>query len=117
MDSCSAAILNGVKYLANISDDIFLLSPVIIEAIISLKRESLESKNTTLNANEVLIALSVGAVTNPTAQVALDHLKGLKGVQAHSTVILNNDDEQILRKLGIDLTCDPIYPSENLYYV
>lgn len=116
MDSCSAAILNGVKYLAKISDDIFLLSPVIIEAIKNLKRESLESKNTTLNANEVLIALSVGAVTNPTAQVALDHLKGLKGVQAHSTVILSNDDEQILRKLGIDLTCDPIYPSENLYY-
>ncbi len=117
MDSCSAAILNGVKYLANISDDIFLLSPVIIEAIKHLKRESLESKNTTLNANDVLIALSVGAVTNPTAQVALDHLKGLSGVQAHSTVILGNDDEQILRKLGIDLTCDPNYPSENLYYV
>ena len=77
----------------------------------------MECKNTTLNANEVLIALSVGAVTNPTAQLALDHLKYLNGVQAHSTVILTTDDEQILRKLGIDLTCDPIYPSENLYYI
>lgn len=117
MDSCSAAILNAVKTLANIGDEIYLLSPVIIETIQNLKKKSLHSKTVALNANEVLIALSIGAVTNPTAQIAVDKLLELKGVQAHSTVMLNQDDEQTLRKLGLDVTCDPVFPSENLYYV
>ncbi|WP_312654518.1 DUF1846 domain-containing protein [Proteiniclasticum sp.] len=117
MDSCSAAILNAIKYLAHIGDEIFLLSPVIIDTIRTLKKDKLHSKITTLNANEVLIALTIGAVTNPTAQLAVDKLVELEDVQAHSTVMLNKDDEQILKKLGIDVTCDPVYPSENLYYV
>jgi uncharacterized protein (UPF0371 family) len=106
-----------VKILANIADEILLLSPVIIETIQELKTKGLHSKIATLNANEVLIALSIGAVTNPTAQLALDKLQELKGAQAHSTVMLNDADDQILRKLGMDITCDPYYPSENLYYV
>ncbi len=117
MDACSAALLNSVKTLANIADEILLLSPVIIETIQELKTKGFHSKISTLNANEVLIALSIGAVTNPTAQLALDKLQELKGAQAHSTVMLNDVDDQILRKLGIDITCDPFYPSENLYYV
>jgi uncharacterized protein (UPF0371 family) len=117
MDSCSAAILNSIKKLANIGDEIYLLSPVIIETIQNLKKRDLHSRITALNANEILIALSIGAVTNPTAQLAVEKLSELKGVQAHSTVMLNKDDEQILRKLGIDVTSDPVYPSENLYYV
>lgn len=117
MDSCSAAILNSIKALANISDEIFLLSPVILETIQNLKTKNLHSKITALDAREVLIALSMGAITNPTAQLAFDKLSMLEGVQAHSTVMLNKDDEQILRKLGIDVTYDPIYPSENLYYL
>lgn len=67
--------------------------------------------------NEILIALAISAVTNPTAQLAYNKLSELNGVQAHSIVMLNRDDEQVLRKLGIDVTCDPIYPSENLYYL
>lgn len=117
MDSCSAAILNAIKYLANIGDEIYLLSPVIIETMKSLKKDKLHSKITRLNANEVLIALTIGAVTNPTAQLAVDKLTELKDVQAHSTVMLNKDDEQILKKLGMDVTCDPVYPSDNLYYM
>lgn len=117
MDSCSAAILNAIKYLANIGDEIFLLSPVIIDTIRTLKKDKLHSKITTLNASEVLIALTIGAVTNPTAQLAVEKLEELLDVQAHSTVMLNKDDEQILKRLGIDVTCDPVYPSENLYYI
>ncbi|HBT19574.1 MAG TPA: hypothetical protein DEA52_05910, partial [Clostridiaceae bacterium] len=83
----------------------------------SLKKDKLHSRITTLNANEVLIALTIGAVTNPTAQLAVENLAALEGIQAHSTVMLNKDDEQILKKLGMDVTCDPVYPSENLYYV
>jgi len=117
MDCCSAAILNAIKYLAGISDEIYLLSPLILNTIRDLKEKDLKSKITYLNANEILIALSICAVTNPTAQLAYEKLSLLKGVQAHCTVMLNRNDEQILKKLGIDVTCDPVYPSENLYYI
>lgn len=117
MDCCSAAILNAVKYLAGISDEIYLLSPLILNTIRDLKERDLHSKITYLNANEILIALSICAVTNPTAQLAYEKLSLLTGVQAHCTVMLNRNDEQIIKKLGIDVTCDPVYPSENLYYV
>ena len=117
MDSSSAALLNAIKYLANIADEILLLSPAILETIQRLKIEGLQSRLPALNANEILIALAISAVTNPAAQIAYDKLAELTGVQAHSTVMLNKDDEQTLRKLGIDITCDPVYPSENLYYL
>ncbi|MEG0307042.1 MAG: DUF1846 domain-containing protein [Clostridium sp.] len=116
MDASAAAILNAVKYLANISDEIHLISPVILEPIINLKSKTLSSNNTALNSEEILIALSICAATNPTAQVALDKLAKLKGCQVHSTTILSLSEEQIFRKLGIDVTCDPEYPSENLFY-
>ncbi|MGX7418366.1 DUF1846 domain-containing protein [Carnobacterium gallinarum] len=117
MDSSSAAILNSLKILANISDDLFLLSPVVLETIQNMKTNELHSKLTSLNANEVLIALAISAVTNPMAQLAYEKLAELDGVQAHSTVMLSKNDEQILRQLGLDITCDPVYSSENLYYI
>lgn len=117
MDASAAAILNSVKYLGNISDDILLLSPVILETIKKMKVEQLHNKMTALNANEVLIALSISAVTNPTAQLAYEQLSKLTGVQAHSTVMLNKDDEQIIKKLGMDVTSDAVFSSENLFYV
>jgi len=116
MSATSAMILNAVKYLANISDNIHLISPVILEPIINLKSKTLGNKITTLGSEEILIALSICAATNPTAQVAMDKLGMLKGSQAHSTTILNRSEEQVLRKLGVDVTCDPEYPTESLYY-
>jgi uncharacterized protein (UPF0371 family) len=117
MDCCSAALLNAIKYLAGISDDIYLLSPLILNTIRDLKQKDLHSKITCLNSNEILIALSICAVTNPTAQLAYEKLSCLTGVQAHCTVMLNRNDDQVLKKLGIDVTCDAVYPSENLYYI
>lgn len=117
MDSCSSAILNSIKTLANISDEILLLSPVILETIQTMKQKELHSKITALKANEILIALAISAVTNPTAQLAYDKLSELNGVQAHSTVMLSKNDEQTLRELGLDITSDAVYPSENLYYI
>lgn len=116
MNATAAVVLNAVKYFANISDEIHLISPVILEPIINLKSKTLGSKNTALDCEEILIALSICAATNPTAQVALEKLVMLKGCQAHSTTILSRSDEQTFRKLGIDITCDPEYPSESLYY-
>lgn len=117
MDCCSAAILNAIKYMAGIADEIYLLSPLILNTIQDLKNKKLKNKIASLNADEILIALSISAVTNPTAQLAYDKLSELKGVQAHATVMLNRRSEQLLRNLEIDVTSDPYYPSENLYYI
>jgi len=116
MDASAAAILNGLKKLANIADEIDLLSPMILQTIQRLKTDDLNSRVPTLSANEVLIALAISAVTNPTSELAYKQLPNLKDTQAHSTVILNRENEQTFKKLGIDITNDPVYPTENLYY-
>lgn len=116
MDAASAAILNAVKYFAGINDEILLISPVVLEPILNLKDKTLQSKNIALNCEEILMALSICAATNPMAQVAVQKLTMLKGTQAHCTNILGKTNEQTLRKLGIDLTCDQVFPTENLYY-
>ena len=117
MSACSAMILNAIKYLAGISDEIPLISHNILEPMVNLKGTHLHNKYTALNSEEILIALSISAVTNPVAQVAMDNLSKLRGMQAHSTIMLTRNDEQTLRKLGIDVTCDPFYPSDSLSYV
>jgi uncharacterized protein (UPF0371 family) len=116
MDASAAAILNGLKKLTNIADEIDLLSPMILQTIQRLKTDDLNSRVPTLSANEVLIALAISAVTNPTSELAYKQLPNLKDTQAHSTVILNRENEQTFKKLGIDITNDPVYPTENLYY-
>lgn len=117
MNATAAAILNAVKYLANISDEIHLISPIVLEPILNLKSKTLNGgENVSLNSKEILIALSICAATNPTAQAALEKLAMLKGCQAHSTTILSGNDDEILMKLGIDVTSDPEYQSENLFY-
>ena len=117
MDASAAVLLNAVKYLANIADNIHLLSPVILEPILNLKCKTLGIKQTSLNCEEILIALSICAATNPTTQVALEKLTSLKDCQAHSTTLISSNDEQTFRRLGIDLTCDPEFESEKLYYI
>ena len=116
LDAAAAALLNSVKHLANIADDIHLISPVILEPILDLKSKTLSNQKVSLNCEEVLIALSISAATNPTAQVAMEKLAMLKNCQAHSTTILSVSDEQTLRKLGIDVTCDAEYASQSLFY-
>ncbi|MCT4633162.1 MAG: DUF1846 domain-containing protein [Firmicutes bacterium] len=115
MDAAAAVILNAVKHIAKIDDDIHLISPVILEPIKNLKKNTLGSKSTSLNSEEILIALSICAATNPVAQAVMNKLSELNGAQAHCTTILNTVDEQTFRKLGIDVTSDPVYASESLF--
>ncbi|MDD4493737.1 MAG: DUF1846 domain-containing protein [Eubacteriales bacterium] len=117
MNSPSSLILNAIKVLANIADEIHLLSPVILEQIVTLKKNSLRIKHPILNLQEILIALSISATTNPTAQLALSKLKVLRDCEAHSSRIVGQADESIFRKLGINLTCDPEFPTKELFYV
>lgn len=116
MDAVAACIINALKRYANISDDVHLLSPAILNPIIKLKTESLGDKSSLLDLEEVLIALSISAAFNPIAQVALDALESIRGCQAHATVILHSNNEATLRNLGIDITSDPQFASTNLFY-
>ena len=115
MDATSAAILNAIKHLAKIDDELHLIAPLILEPIRRLKQKSLGEKNLILDTEEILIALSISAITNPVAQVALDKLKALTGCQAHSTTILPAANEHVIRKLQIEATSEPVYLSSSLY--
>ena len=105
----SAVLLNAIKALATIPDETHLISPTYINPVQNLKIKFLGSKNPRLHMDEVLIALSMCAVTDNIAQLALDQLPKLKGCQAHSTVMLTEGDFKIFQKLGVDLTNDPVY--------
>jgi len=108
---CSAVLLNALKMLAGISDEIHLLSPVIIEPIQHLKVEHLGNRNPRLHTDEILIALSICAATNPTAKLAMEQLNSLRGSEVHSSVILSQVDEKVFRRLGVNITCEPRYES------
>lgn len=115
LGASSALMLNALKYLGGIDDDIHLISPTIIEPIQKLKVGHLGNRNPRLHIDEVLIALSICAATDEKAQLALDQLEGLKGCEAHSTVILASTDEKMFKKLGVNLTCEPKYQTKKLY--
>jgi uncharacterized protein (UPF0371 family) len=117
MNSVSSTVLNAIKTLGKISDEIHLISPSVLEPILSLKKDELGERNPILNIEDVLIALSVSANLNPTAGLALSNLKMLKGCEMHSSCMLTQADENVLKKLGINLTCEPVFPSKDLYYV
>ena len=111
LGSSSALLLNALKKLAGISDEIHLISPVIIEPIQHLKVDHLGNRNPRLHTDEVLIALSICAATNPTAELAMEQLNSLRGCEVHSSVILSSVDEKVFRRLGVNLTCEPRYES------
>lgn len=111
LGACSAVLLNALKTLAGISDEIHLLSPVIIEPIQHLKVEHLGNRNPRLHTDEILIALSICAATNPTAKLAMEQLASLRGSEVHSSVILSQVDEKVFRRLGVNITCEPRYES------
>ncbi|HUU92113.1 MAG TPA: DUF1846 domain-containing protein [Phycisphaerae bacterium] len=109
MHAASSLILNAIKTLAGIPDKIHLLAPNILESIARMKDDVLASKALSLDLEETLIALSISAATNPTAQLAMDRLKALRGCDVHLTHIPRPGDETGLRRLGVNLTCDPSF--------
>ncbi|MBE5732470.1 MAG: DUF1846 domain-containing protein [Clostridiales bacterium] len=116
LGAASAMLLNALKYLAGINDKVLLLPPNLIEPIQELKTTHLGGHNPRLHTDEILIALSISAVTNPIARLALDHLSFLKGAECHSTVILSQVDVNVFKKLGINYTSEPIYQTKKLYH-
>ena len=113
--SC-AALLNALKYLARIPDEIKLISPKVLEPIQHLKVEHLGNRNPRLHTDEMLIALSMCAVDNPTAERAMEQLSNLRGAEVHSTAILSQVDENVFKKLGAHVTYEPTYERQQLYH-
>ena len=103
----SALLLNALKYLAGLPDDVLLMSPHVIEPIAALKVEHLGNQNPRLHTDETLYALAICASTNENAAKALAQLDKLRGCEVHSTVILSAVDERIFKRLGVNLTCEP----------
>lgn len=116
LGSSAALLLNAVKALGQIPDEIHLIAPSAIEPIQKLKVNYLGSKNPRLHTDEVLIALSMCAATDLNAQKALDQLSKLKGCQAHTSVMLSRVDISSFQKLGVDLTSEPIYEHAKIYH-
>ena len=111
----AALILNALKHLAGINDDLLLISPSLIEPISKMKINDLGNKNPRLHLDEVLIALAISATTNPLADLAIKKLGNLAHCQAHATVILPQVDMNILKKLKINVTTEPVVYAHKLY--
>lgn len=107
LGASAALLLNALKTLGGIRDRLHLISPVVIDPIQHLKVDHLGNRNPRLHTDEVLIALSISAATNPTAELAMEQLSKLRGCQVHSSVILAEVDEMTFKKLGVQVTCEP----------
>ena len=109
LGASSALLLNALKLLGGMPDELHLISPVALDPIQHLKVEHLGNRNPRLHTDETLIALSISAATNPTAELAMEQLSKLRGCEVHSSVILSPVDEKIFKRLGVNLTCEPRY--------
>jgi len=115
MHAAPSAVLNALKHMADIPQKLHLLSSGIIESIGHLKKDMLQRKTISLDLEETLIALSIASTINPTAELALSQLKHLRRCEVHMTHIPTPGDEAGLRRLGVNLTCDPQFASNNLF--
>ena len=116
LGASSALLLNALKELAGIDDEVELISPTIIGPIQELKVNFLGNANPRLHTDEVLVALSICAATDERAKRAMEQLQNLKGSEVHSSVILSHVDKNVFRKLGVNLTCEPVYQTKKLYH-
>ena len=116
LGASSALLLNALKELAGIDDEVELISPTIIGPIQELKVNFLGNANPRLHTDEVLVALSICAATDDRAKRAMEQLQNLKGSEVHSSVILSHVDKNVFRKLGVNLTCEPLYQTKKLYH-
>ena len=114
LGAASAALINALKLSAGIPDSIKLMSKYMIEPIQELKTKYYGS-NPLLHIDEIMIALSVCAIQDSNAAAALEQLPKLRGSDMHSSVILSTVDLNSLRKLGLNVTCEPKYETNKFY--
>lgn len=116
LGAASSLLLNALKHFGGINKEIDIISSQVLEPICHLKTAHMGNANPRLHSDEVLIALSICAVTNPVAEIAMEQIGKLSGCDAHFTVILSSVDEQTFKKLGINVSCQPVYESQHLYH-
>jgi uncharacterized protein (UPF0371 family) len=115
MHAASSLVIHAIKHLADIPNKIKLLPPNITDSIRKLKTEILDEKNVSLDLEEALIALAISATTNPAAELALEKLKELQNCEVHMTHIPTPGDEAGLRRMGVNLTTDPNFSTNDLF--
>jgi len=115
LGASSAVLLNTLKHLAGIDDDVLLISPSEIEPIQKLKVGYLGNENPRLQTDEVLLALAINAATNEISELVLEQLPKLRRSEAHSSVILSQIDIAVFRQLGVNMTCEPVYQNKRLF--
>ena len=115
LGASAVMLLNALKHLAKLPD-IQLLSPMIIEPIQNLKTKHLGHTNPRLHTDEVLVALSICALTDYNAKIAMEQLANLRGCEVHSSVLLSQVDIDVFRRLGVNLTSEPNYQTKKLYH-
>ena len=116
LGAASALLLNALKYLGGIDKEQDLISAQVLEPICDLKTQYMGHRNPRLHTDEVLLALTISALSNPIAQTAKEQLKKLHGCEAHFSVILSDEDERLLRRLGIHVSFQPTYETRRLYH-
>lgn len=116
LGASAALLLNAIKVLGCIPHNVHLIAPSAIEPIQTLKTQYMGSKNPRLHTDEVLIALSMSAATDSTAKKALSQLPKLRGCQVHTSVMLSDVDIKVFKKLGVELTSEPVYEHKKLYH-
>ena len=116
LGAASAMLLNALKTLAGIDDKIDLIASHVLDPICDLKTGYMGHRNPRLHTDEGLLALTISALTDEVAQKAKEQLKNLRGSQAHFTVILSEEDEKLLRRLGIHVSFEPKYETKRLYH-
>ncbi|MCR5625337.1 MAG: DUF1846 domain-containing protein, partial [Lachnospiraceae bacterium] len=116
MGASSAMLLNALKILAGVPDDVDLISPSVIKPIQQLKVDYFGSHNPLMHIDETLIALTISAETDENAKKALSKLSEIGGLEVHSSVILSITDENTFHNLGVNLTCEPKYENKKLYH-
>ena len=115
MVASAAAVMNAIKKLAGIGEDMPVLSRQILDDLRKMNAEVFNRESSSLNVEQVIMALTMSRTTNPVADIAMKQLPKLDGCIAHCTAILSDRDEQALKSLGIDATSNPVYATNNLY--
>ncbi|MBQ8845207.1 MAG: DUF1846 domain-containing protein [Clostridia bacterium] len=114
VSACGAVILNALRFLSGLGDDFDIISDDILLPIVNLRKNVLKEKNSILNLDDILIALSVSANKNEKAKLALNEISKLAGCEAHVTYIISQAEENTLKKLNINITCEPQFLNNDI---
>ena len=116
LGAAAALLLNALKALGGIGDQFELISKQVLEPVCHLKTTYLDHRNPRLHTDEVLLTLAISALTNPLAALAKQQLPGLRGSEAHFSVIISEEDLKIFKRLGVRVSCEPKYETKRLYH-